>query len=163
MTDQVPPGADEKATAALLQLAEYAERLSTVEGRLEAVEGALAAGEPTAGGKAYKPQPARRWWLLEGADRDEALGLLRAWVEQIYKPLYGHLATRLPPCWEQHPLCLMTLDWLSELWQVLYLRPGRTAGILASQAEWQTRLLPAAAEQMHADAVGCPHRQDGRR
>jgi len=77
--------------------------------------------------------------------------------------MYGHLAARLPACWAEHPVCLLTLDWLSELWQALYLRPSRGTGVLASQAEWQTRLLPAAAEQMHAEVIGCSHRQAVRR
>ena len=82
---------------------------------------------------------------------------LRAWVEQIYLPGYGHLAAALPPCWEHHLLCLYTLDWLSELWSALYLdtRP-RHAARLAAQAEWQTRLLPAAADQM-ASTHRCQH------
>jgi hypothetical protein len=84
-------------------------------------------------------------------------GRLRAWVEQIYRPGYGQIAATLPSCWEQHTLCLYTLDWLSELWSFLYLDPERTAASLAAQAEWQTRLLPAAAEQMAFDATGCPH------
>jgi hypothetical protein len=105
----------------------------------------------------YRPVPPPRWWKLTGAEHDAALDRLRAWVEQIYRPGYGKMAAMLPPCWEHHPLCLYTLDWLSELWSVLYLRPDRTAGILASQGEWQTRLLPAAAEQMAYEATGCPH------
>lgn len=63
----------------------------------------------------------------------------------------------LPPCWEQHLLCLNTLDWLSELWSVLYLSAERTPDILAAQGEWQTRLLPSAADQMALDADGCQH------
>ena len=69
----------------------------------------------------YQPVPAPRWWKLDGRDREEALARLRAWVEQIYRPGYGHLAAALGPCWDQHPLCLYGLDWLMELWSVLYL------------------------------------------
>ena len=47
----------------------------------------------------------------------------RAWVEQIYRPGYGQIAATLPACWEQHTLCLYTLDWLSELWSVPLPRP----------------------------------------
>jgi hypothetical protein len=54
-------------------------------------------------------------------------------------------------------LCLNALDWLSELWSVLYLAAERSPEILAAQAEWQTRLLPAAADQMAAETDGCPH------
>ena len=60
-------------------------------------------------------------------------------------------------CWEQHPLCLYILDWLSELWSVLYLAPARTQGTLAGQAEWHTRLLAAAAGQLARETRGCAH------
>ena len=61
----------------------------------------------------------------DGTERDEALSRLRAWVEQIYRPGYGHLAATRGPCWDQHPLCLYRLDWLMELWSALYLTPER--------------------------------------
>ena len=49
------------------------------------------------------------------------------------------------------------------LWSVLYLNTERTAAALAAQAEWQTRLLPAAAEQMATEASNCPHHTRPRR
>jgi hypothetical protein len=109
------------------------------------------------GGEDYQPVPAPRWWKLDGTERDEALIRLRAWVEQIYRPGYGHLAATLGPCWDQHPLCLYGLDWLMELWSALYLAPKRETPTLASQAEWQTRLLPALAEQFHIETTRCEH------
>lgn len=105
----------------------------------------------------YQPVPAPRWWKPGGRERDTAIDRLRAWVEQIYRPGYGQIAATLPACWEQHMLCLYTLDWLSELWSFLYLASERTGVTLAAQAEWQTRLLPAAAEQMAYDATRCAH------
>ncbi len=87
----------------------------------------------------------------------ETAGKLRAWVEDVYRPGYGHLAGSLGDCWDQHPLCLYILDWLSELWSVLYLAPARTPATLAGQAEWNTRLLPAAAEQLARETRGCAH------
>jgi hypothetical protein len=105
----------------------------------------------------YQPGPQHRFWQLDGPDRDQAITRLRAWTDQVYRPGYGHLAAQLGPCWDQHPLCLYTLDWLSELWSVLYLQPFRTPDILAGQAEWQTRLLAAAAQQMTAETTRCPH------
>jgi hypothetical protein len=86
---------------------------------------------------------------------------LRAWVEQVYRPSYGHLADALGSCWDQHPLCLFGLDWLMELWSALYLTPERDTAGLASQAEWQIRLLPALAEQMNLETRRCQHRQPG--
>ena len=105
----------------------------------------------------YQPAAPPRLWKLDGAERDAATGRLRGWVDQVYRPGYGHLAAGLADCWDQHPLCLYILDWLSELWSVLYLRPTRTAGTLAGQAEWHTRLLPAAADQLAHETRRCGH------
>jgi hypothetical protein len=107
--------------------------------------------------RGYQPSPTPRFWKLDGTARDEAIIRLRAWVEHVYQPGYGQLAATLSPCWDQHPLCLYALDWMSELWSVLYLQARRTPGSLASQAEWQTRLLTAAAEQMAAETSRCEH------
>jgi hypothetical protein len=114
-------------------------------------------GAPSA--KPYRPIPAPQWWKFDGPERDEATARLRAWVAQIYLPGYGRLAVMLAPCWDQHPLCLYILDWLAELWSVLYLTPNRNAATLAGQAEWQTRLLPAAADQMLMETTKCEHTQ----
>jgi hypothetical protein len=111
----------------------------------------------------YQPVSAPRWWKLTGPDRDRAMDRLSAWVDQIYRPGYGRLAAALPPCWREHPVCLYILDWLSELWSVLYLNPDRTAATLGAQAEWQTRLLPAAADQMTVEAGNCAHHMRPRR
>jgi len=107
--------------------------------------------------RGYQPSHTPRFWKLDGTARDEAITRLRAWVEHVYQPGYGQLAASLGACWDQHPLCLYALDWLSELWSVLYLQPSRTTGTLASQGEWQTRLLTAAAEQMAAETSRCEH------
>jgi hypothetical protein len=130
---------------------------------------------------APRPGPPRPWWrmmndpaleqqvraLLAGetssavgsariaSDLAKDIRRLRHWANRIYVPGYGHLAATLGPCWDQHPLCLYTLDWLSELWQVLYLTGQRSTSTLAAQAEFQIRLLPAAAAQMHAETSGC--------
>jgi hypothetical protein len=117
----------------------------------------VTAGPSNEGDEAYKPAPAPRWWNLDGTERDEAIKRLRAWVEQVYRPSYGHLAATLGPCWDQHPLCLYGLESLMELWSALYLSPERKPPALASQAEWQTRLLPALAEQLHHETTRCEH------
>jgi hypothetical protein len=120
---------------------------------------AATGGHPDGGGNApgYQPSAAPKFWKLDGSARDQAISKLRAWVEQVYRPGYGHLAASLGDCWEQHPLCLYILDWLSELWSVLYLAPSRTPRTLAGQAEWHTRLLTAAAEQLARETRGCGH------
>jgi hypothetical protein len=180
-----PDDTDEVLSATLIQIAGHAERISNLDtredahyrdisarlattlARLDRTEDALAsvtaplidqdAHDHDDQGTRYEPIPAARWWRLTGADREAAISRLRAWVEQIYQPGYGRLAVTLPPCWEQHTPCLYVLDWLSELWSVLYLAPQRDNRTIAAQAEWHTRLLPAAAEQMAFEATGCHH------
>ena len=137
--------------------------VATIAARITSLAGTMASeedGEADAG--AYGLAPTPRWWNLQGQARDEALARLRAWVEQIYRPGYGHLAAALGPCWDQHPLCLYGLDWLMELWSTLYLTSQRKPPLLAGQAEWQTRLLPALAEQMYLETSRCQHAQRGR-
>jgi hypothetical protein len=109
---------------------------------------------PSAG---YKPGPAPRWWQLDGEGREEALGRLRGWVAQVYRPGYGQLAATLGPCWDQHPLCLYGLDLLAELWSVLYLQPVRTPVVVSAQAEFQARIAPAIAEQLMIETTRCAH------
>ena len=107
----------------------------------------------------YQPSPAPRWWKLRGQAREQALARLAGWVEQVYRPGYGQLAATLGPCWPDHPLCLYALDIAAELWSVLYLQAARTPGVLSAQAEYQTRILPALAEQMLAETHRCGHAQ----
>ena len=101
--------------------ATHAEALATLAG-LDSQVAALTAqitgpaGDDSRDGPAgYRPSAQPRLWKLDGQARDEAIGRLRAWVEQVYRPGYGHLSASLGDCWEQHPLCLYVLDWLSEL------------------------------------------------
>jgi hypothetical protein len=104
----------------------------------------------------YRPDPATAWWKLTADGRQEPLARLRGWVEQVYRPGYGHLAA-LAPCWASHDLCLYGLDILSGLWSVLYLQPRRTPGILSAQAEYQARILPALAAQLATETTSCRH------
>ena len=107
--------------------------------------------------RAYEPVPAPRWWQLAGEAREEAVGKLRAWVEQVYRPGYGQLAAALGACWEQHSLCLYGLDVLSELWSVLYLQARRSPAVVSAQAEFQARIVPAIAGQLATETTRCGH------
>ena len=110
---------------------------------------------PDLGG--YHPDPAPAWWKLPAAERHEPIARLHAWVEQVYRPGYGHLAATIAPCWPSHDLCLYGLDILSGLWSVLYLQPSRTARLLSAQAEYQARILPALAAQLMTETSTCGH------
>jgi len=143
---------------ALAAVADLDSRVTDLNGRVDQ------AGVPgTTGAAGYQPVAVPPFWKLDGDDREAAVTRLRAWVDQVYRPGYGHLAAGLAECWDQHPLCLYVLDWLSELWSVLYLQPRRTAGTLAGQAEWHTRLLAAAAEQLARETRRCDHAHNPQR
>jgi hypothetical protein len=43
----------------------------------------------------YQPTATPKFWKLDGPARDQAIGKLRGWVEQVYRPGYGHLAASL--------------------------------------------------------------------
>ena len=105
----------------------------------------------------YHPGPAPQWWNLPAGRRAEPVARLRAWVEQVYRPGYGHLAATLGPCWEAHDLCLYGLDIAASLWSVLYLQPLRTPVLLSAQAEYQVRILPALADQLQIETQRCRH------
>lgn len=160
MTAMLPDGG---LAAALLQLADHGDQLREFRDLLDSLRGAVSklqqqlVGDPGTEGVPYRPIPVPRWWLLEGADRAAAISRLSDWVDQVYRPSYGHLAARLALCWREHPFCLFTLDWLAELWSVLYLQPRRTTPMLTGQAEWQGRLLPAAADAMALETRDCGH------
>ena len=146
-------------TAALQQLADHHEQLTQLTDLITGIgdtlrehEAALAKLAETPPADAdpdrYRPSPPPAWWKLAAADRQEPIARLRAWVEQVYQPGYGHLAATLGPCWTSHDLCLYGLDILSDLWSVLYLQPRRTPRMLSAQAEYQARILPALAAQL---------------
>jgi len=143
-------------------ITDQAEVLRSVDGLKDTVDelaGRFSAlfpdGDP--GGAFYSPIPTPRFWQLSGEDRQQAIGRLRSWVRDVYLPAFGHLAAKLPACWEQHTFCLTVLDVASELHAVLYLQATRNQGLLAGQAELLTRLMPGLAALMAAEGARCPH------
>ena len=132
---------------------------ATVLDRFEALDRQVTdlAAQLAPGIGGYHPDPAPAWWKLPAAERHEPITRLRAWVEQVYRPGYGHLAATIGPCWPSHDLCLYGLDILSGLWSVLYLQPDRTARLLSAQAEYQARILPALAAQLITETSTCGH------
>jgi hypothetical protein len=103
----------------------------------------------------YQPRPTVKWWKLSDEEREEAITRLRYWTTKIFLPGYGKLSAMLPACWDKHEFALYTLDWLTELWSVLYLTEERTASTVAAQGEFQTRLLSAACDQLAREATIC--------
>ena len=157
---------DDQLTATLDQLAAQREQLTRLDAR-EATHYAtltgLLAGLTARTGPAlddpggYQPDPVPAWWQLSPEDRQPPVARLRGWVDQVYRPGYGHLAAALGPCWAAHDLCLYALDIASALWSALYLQPGRDQVLLSAQAEYQARILPALAAQLAAETSRCGH------
>jgi hypothetical protein len=161
-----PFPADDALDAVLLQLADLQEKITRLEVAhaddqsriadltvtLQRVTGQRRGKKDEAAG--YEPDPAPRWWQLTGAERAGEIARLRAWVETVFRPGYGHLAAKVGPCWEQHDLCLYELSWLHELHTVIFLSPDR---LLSSEADWHTRLLPSAVSDMAAETGQCDH------
>ena len=151
--------------AILDQLAAHHEQLTRLSRTLD--EHATALAELTAATlddtdpDAYQPEPVPQWWNLPADGRAGPIARLRTWVEQVYRPGYGHLAATLGPCWEAHDLCLYVLDIAATLWSVLYLQPLRTPVLLSAQAEYQARILPALAAQLTAETTSCGHAPGG--
>jgi hypothetical protein len=106
------------------------------------------------GEEGYQPVPAPQWWRLQGRERAAAVARLRSWVDTVFRPGYGHLAEQVGPCWPEHDLCLYQLAWLSEMHTAIFLAPGR---VVASEADWHTRLLPAAVALMAEETGRCDH------
>ena len=148
-------------TAILDQLAAHHEQITQYGRLLEEHAAALTELTGTAPDVAepegHQPEPAPQWWNLPADGRAEPVARLRAWVEQVYRPGYGHLAATLGPCWEAHDLCLYGLDIAAGLWSVLYLQRHRTPGLLSAQAEYQARILPALADQLRVETSWCAH------
>jgi len=130
-------------------------RLEALDRQVSELAARLAAPEHDTG--RYEPAAAPSWWRLSATERNGAAAQLKVWVEQVYRPGYGHLAVTLGPCWERHDLCLYGLDILSQLWSALYLQPRRSTGLLSAQAEYQARILPALAGQLRSETTGCGH------
>jgi hypothetical protein len=136
-------------TAALARLEALDRQVTDLAARL--------AGPDADGKDRHQPGPAPAWWALAPAERKPAIAGLRAWVDQVYRPGYGHLAATLGPCWPAHDLCLYGIDIASQLWQALYLQPARSISVLSAQAEYQARILPALAAQLMTETTGCDH------
>src|SRR6266567_2404321 len=102
---------DDPITAALAQLADHHEQLTQLTDLVTGIgdtlrehAAALAKlAEPApaeVGPDGYNPGPPPAWWKLAAAERQEPTARLRAWVEQVYHPGYGHIAATLaPPAW----------------------------------------------------------------
>lgn len=104
----------------------------------------------------YVPELMPRLWQLAAPGRAELVARLGDWVEKVFRPGYGHLARPpyLLPCWPQHDLCLYQLSMLCEYHTVLSRSEVR---LLNLEADWDTRILPAAMAILCDEFAKCDH------
>src|SRR5262249_31204781 len=69
--------------------------IKAIHERLDEVAARIADASFGEDSEVYQPCPSRRWWKLDGPEREAAIARLRAWVDQIYLPGYGYLAAGL--------------------------------------------------------------------
>ena len=132
---------DDPITAALQQLADHHDQLTQLTELItgigdtlrehQAALDKLAETPPTPTRTATAPTRRPRGGSSRPPTGPNPSPASSAWVEQVYRPGYGHLAATLAPCWSSHDLCLYGLDILSDLWSVLYLQPERTPRTLS--------------------------------
>ena len=106
--------------------------------------------------------PTVQWWRLDASEQAEELKRLESWTRTVYLPGYGHLAAALPACWAEHDLCLYILDWLIELWSVLYVATDeeRTKGSSPGRPSLRPGSCPPPSSRWsaRAPAAGTPGR-----
>jgi hypothetical protein len=143
-----------------LRITELAERVDVMDRQLLALVQHFADLAEAEGDDAkappYTPRPPVKWWSVQGPQREDAIGYLEAWARDIYLPGFGHLAAMLPDCWTGHPLCLYSVEAISEMFLLLEMAPRRSAGTLAGLIELLLRTVPAAARQMADECASCP-------
>lgn len=121
----------------------------------------------------YEPQPTARWWDPEFSRRgitdtgeetpseaDERIEEIQDWLDKVFRPGYqqfSHIENTIPPCWPQHPLMLYLLDMIMEIWKALYLTQSRDTRLLASQAQFQSKILPDLRLQFAEAKSACTH------
>jgi hypothetical protein len=109
-------------------------------------------------GEVYTPVSNIEWHKLTEEALAVEVARLQGWVSKILRPGYGLMAIRLLECWPKHLFCCRQLDWLSELYSYLYLNEKRSGAVLVGQAEFTTRHLPNAINQMAEETKDCsPH------
>jgi hypothetical protein len=111
----------------------------------------------------YEVNQAPPWWQPENERTVATTSRLRDWVDEVYRPGFGHLGKMLGDCWDRHPLCVAYLDTLHEAWCLLYI-PTRDPKMVFAQLDWLTRPLLQAAEVMAAETRPClqhGHREPG--
>jgi hypothetical protein len=96
MTDDPITAVLQQLADQLTQLTQLTELVTGIGDTLREHEAALAklTQTPPADADGYHPSPPPSWWKLAATDRAEPIARIHAWVEQVYRPGYGHLVLR---------------------------------------------------------------------
>lgn len=123
---------------ALPRIDDLGQRIGEVTGRLDEVAGSR---PPTA-----PPNPPVHWPELTAEQARTEWERLAAWVATVLGPWYEPTRGELPDCWARHRRAVLHLSWLRTAYTAAYASdaPAHAA------AEWHTRWLPAALEQVAA-------------
>lgn len=128
---------------ALPRIDDLGQRVGELTGRLDELAGSRAPAAP--------PNPPVCWPELTAEQARTEWERLAAWVATVLGPWYEPTRGQLPDCWARHRRAVLHLSWLRTAYAAAY-APGAPAH---AAAEWHTRWLPAALEQV---VTAIPHR-----
>jgi hypothetical protein len=150
--------ADLKGVPAAVVLAhKLSGEMSDVLARLSLLEDGAAA-EPQTREPRFKFAPQMRWHELDEAGRAEAVARISAWVDTVYRQQFPR-AGDIAPCWQDHPVCVVLLDVLSQLHRALYHGTKRSWGVVHNQAELYVRFGREITALVREELAGCKYGQ----
>jgi hypothetical protein len=150
--------ADLKGVPAAVVLAhKLSGEMSEVLARLRLLEdGAVAEPQPREPRLEFAPQ--LRWHELDGPGRAAAVARIREWVDTVYRQQFPR-AGDIAPCWQEHPVCVVLLDVLSQLHRALYHGTKRSWGVVHNQAELYVRFGREITALVREELAGCKYGQ----
>jgi hypothetical protein len=150
--------ADLKGVPAAVVLAhKLSGEMSEVLARLSLLEDGATA-EPQTREPRFTFAPQLRWHELDQAARDQAVARIRAWVDTVYRHQFPR-AGDIAPCWQDHPVCVVLLDVLSQMHAALYHGTNRSWGVVHNQAELYVRFGREITALVHDELAGCKYGQ----
>ena len=150
--------ADLKGVPAAVVLAhKLSGEMSDVLARLSLLEDGAAA-EPQTREPRLEFAPQMRWHELDEAGRDQAVTRIRQWVDTVYRQQFPR-AGDIAPCWQEHPVCVVLLDVLSQMHAALYHGTNRSWGLVHNQAEMYVRFGREITALVREELAGCKYGQ----
>jgi hypothetical protein len=150
--------ADLKGVPAAVVLAhKLSGEMSDVLARLSLLEDGAAA-EPATREPRFTFAPQMRWHELDAAGRAAAVARIGAWVDTVYRQQFPR-ADEIAPCWQEHPVCVVLLDVLSQMHAALYHGTQRSWGVVHNQGELYVRFGREITALVREELAGCKYGQ----